>query len=152
MRRGGTISAAGLACALATGLVAPVGAVEFRSIATAAAVLYDGPSVKSRRLYVAPRGMPVEIVSTADPLWIKARDVGGDVFWVARTDLGEVRSVITAAPANVRQAASDTAPVVFRAERGVLLEPVELAAGGWVRVRHRDGASGYVRTSEIWGL
>ena len=54
--------------------------------------------------------------------------------------------------ATVGQAASDQAAVVFQAERGVLLDPIEPPAGGWVRVRHRDGATGFVRTSEVWGL
>lgn len=130
----------------------PAWAAEFRAIAPAAALLYDGPSVKARRLYVAPRGMPVEVIAASDPLFVKARDVGGDVFWVARGDLTSARSVVTATVAAIRQSASDQAAVVFQAERGVLLDPVEPPAGGWVRVRHRDGAVGFVRTGEVWGL
>lgn len=136
----------------AAAAAAPVWAAEFRAIAPAAALLYDGPSVKARRLYVAPRGMPVEVIAASDPLFVKARDVGGDVFWVARGDLTSARSVVAATLATVRQAASDQAAVVFQAERGVLLDPIEPPAGGWVRVRHRDGATGFVRTSEVWGL
>ena len=144
-----------LRAALALALVAAAGAAgaaEFRSIAPAAALLYDGPSVKARRLYVAPRGMPVEVVSASDPLFVKARDVGGDTFWVARGDLSASRSVVAVTPAIVRQSAADGAPAVFQAERGVLLEPVESPAGGWVKVRHRDGAVGFVRASDVWGL
>lgn len=133
-------------------LAAPAGAAEFRSIAPAAALLYDGPSVQARRLYIAPRGMPVEVIAASDPLFVKARDLGGDVFWVARGDLAPVRSVVAASLASVRQSPSDQAAVVFQAERGVLLDPVEPPAGGWVRVRHRDGATGFVRTGEVWGL
>lgn len=142
----------GAACMLAALWGGAAVAAEFRSIAPAAAVLYDGPSTRARRLYVAPRGMPIEVISSGDPLWIKGRDVGGDTFWVARSDLTEARTVVAAVPALVRQAASDAAPILFRAERGVLLEPMEPAAGGWVRVRHRDGTIGYVRTNEVWGL
>jgi flagellar basal body rod protein FlgF len=28
---------------------------------------------------------------------------------------------------------------------------LEMAPGGWVRVRHADGATGYVRASQVWG-
>lgn len=152
MRCAVSTMACGAACMLAALWGGVAAAAEFRSIAPAAAVLYDGPSTRARRLYVAPRGMPIEVISSGDPLWIKGRDVGGDTFWVARSDLTEARTVVAAVPALVRQTASDAAPILFRAERGVLLEPMEPAAGGWVRVRHRDGTTGYVRTNEVWGL
>jgi SH3-like domain-containing protein len=38
------------------------------------------------------------------------------------------------------------------AEKNVLLELVDPEAGNWVRVRHRDGTSGYVKASDIWGI
>jgi hypothetical protein len=28
----------------------------------------------------------------------------------------------------------------------------EPAAGGWIKVRHRDGLTGYVKNSEVWGI
>jgi hypothetical protein len=33
-----------------------------------------------------------------------------------------------------------------------LLELVDLDRIGWVHVRHRDGATGYVRLTEVWGI
>jgi SH3-like domain-containing protein len=51
----------------------------------------------------------------------------------------------------VREAATDAAPAVFDAQRGLILDIVEVA-GGWVRVRHRDGLAGYLRATEVWGL
>jgi hypothetical protein len=48
---------------------------------------------------------------------------------------------------------------VFRAEQNVLLELAEPAASpsstatpGWVKVRHRDGQTGFVRISQVFGL
>jgi len=52
----------------------------------------------------------------------------------------------------VRAAADDAAAPVFTADKGVLLEMTEAAGAGWIKVRHRDGVSGYVRSSEIWGI
>ncbi|MCL4762499.1 MAG: hypothetical protein KJ018_12120, partial [Burkholderiales bacterium] len=55
--------------------------------------------------------------------------------------------------------AEDGAPVAFRAEQNVLLELAEAATSaatasvpGWVRVRHRDGATGFVRIAQVFGL
>ena len=67
--------------------------------------------------------------------------------------------VVRANIADVRAAAEDNAPIVFRAERDVLLELAEQAASptaastpGCVRVRHRDGPSGYVRLAQVFGF
>jgi SH3-like domain-containing protein len=127
---------------------------EIRGVASAA-VLYDGPSKQARKLFAAPRGMPLEVISTLGQ-WVKGRDVAGDVVWIERTDLGERRSVVTSGPATVRREPQDAAAVVLQADRGVLLDLADPAAGespaGWVRVRHRDGSAGFVRATEVWGL
>ena len=51
--------------ALALALVLPIAAhAEFRSVGEAAAILYDAPSVKATKLYVAGRNLPVEVIAT----------------------------------------------------------------------------------------
>jgi SH3-like domain-containing protein len=129
-------------------------AAEFRSVAQAA-VLYDGPSKQARKLFAAPRGMPLEVVSTLGQ-WVKVRDVAGDVVWIERTDLAERRAVVTTAIATVRREPQDAAAQVLQTDRGVLLELVDPAAapapGGWLQVRHRDGGSGWIRVADVWGL
>jgi SH3-like domain-containing protein len=144
--------ARGLALVLAAAC-GPAVAAEFRSVAQPA-ILYDGPSKQARKLFAAPRGMPVELISTVGA-WVKVRDISGDVMWIERGDLAERRSVVTATPATVRQKPQDSATVVLQADRGVLLdlEPgTEPGTPGWTRVRHRDGGSGWVRNTEVWGL
>ena len=54
--------------------------------------------------------------------------------------------------AKVRAKADANAAVVFEAEKDVVLELVEVADAGWVKVRHRDGQSGFVRANQVWGL
>lgn len=137
------------ALALAFG---PVQAAEFRSVGVAAAVLYDSPSAKGRKLFVAPRGMPLEVVSVVNA-WVKVRDASGDVLWIERAELGTQRMVVATTLATVRSSPLDSAVAVFQAERGVVLELTDPnSTSGWVKVRHRDGALGFVRTQEVWGL
>jgi SH3-like domain-containing protein len=143
--------AAGLALAVAASL-APAAAAEFRSVGVAVAVLYDGPSAQARRLWLAPRGTPFEVLSTVAP-WVKVRDASGDIAWVDRGELVAQRTVVARAQAPVRSAGQEGAEVLFVVERGVgleLLDPV--AISGWLRVRHRNGASGWIRASDIWGV
>jgi SH3-like domain-containing protein len=125
---------------------------EFRSIGENATPMYDAPSIKANKLFVASRFFPVEVIVQVDN-WTKVRDVAGDLSWVEKKTLSDTRTVaVTAALADVRQKAEDGAPLVFQARRGVALEIVELGAGSWVKVRHRDGDTGFVRANKVWGL
>jgi SH3-like domain-containing protein len=114
--------------------------------------MYDAPSVKANKLFVASQFYPVEVIVQVDN-WTKVRDVAGDLAWVEKKTLTSARTVIvTAAVADVRQSADDGAPLVFQARRGVALEIVELGTGPWVKVRHRAGQTGFVHTNQVWGL
>ncbi len=142
------------ACALIGAVTAAwacgAAAADFRSVAENAAVLYDAPSVKARKLYVVSHGYPVEIVVAVEG-WSKVRDANGELSWIESRQLAEKRTVLVKAPlAQVRETADDKAPVVFQAQQDVVLDLIEVA-GGWLRVRHRDGQAGYLRTAQAWG-
>lgn len=125
-------------------------AADFRSVADNAAVLYDAPSVRAKKLYVVSHGYPVEIVVTVEG-WSKVRDANGELTWIESRQLADRRTVLVKAPlAQVRAAADDNAPLVFQAQQDVVLDLIEVA-GGWLRVRHRDGQAGYLRTAHAWG-
>jgi SH3-like domain-containing protein len=127
-------------------------AFDFKTVGAHAAILYEAPSTRSGKLYVAPTGMPVEVVLSYGD-WVKVRDATGDMAWTEAKNLSARRNVIVrVASARVRSAPDDNAPVVMTAEKNVLLELVDPEAGTWVRVRHRDGTSGYVKASDIWGI
>jgi SH3-like domain-containing protein len=127
-------------------------AFDFKTIGAHPVILYDAPSTRGGKLYIAPSGMPVEVVlSYAD--WVKVRDVTGDMAWTEAKNLSAKRNVIVrVASAKVRSAPDENAPVVMLAEKNVMLELVDPEAGNWVRVRHRDGIVGYVKASDIWGI
>ena len=141
-----------LACTLAATTAM---AAEFRATSEAA-VLYDAPSVKGKPLFVLGRDYPLEVIVTLES-WLKVRDAGGTVAWVERKALAERRTLVVRAPvAEVLANADASAPLVFKAEQNVLLELVDqgqaVATPGWVRVRHRDGQTGFVRIGQVWGL
>ena len=141
-----------LAVCFLLALACPATAGEFRSIAENGTPMYDAPSVRAKKLFVASRLYPVEVVISIDS-WVKVRDQAGDLVWVEKKTLSDKRTVIvTAAVADVRQTANDQAGLVFRAQQGVALDVAEPPAGGWVRVRHADGQSGYVKINQLWGI
>ena len=85
--------------------------------------------------------------------WVKVRDAEGTIAWIQESAVSSERTlVVTADLADVRQAANETAAIVFQAEKWVSLELLEGAPAGWAKVKHRDGASGFVRITQIWGL
>lgn len=136
---------------LAAGFCLPALAIEYRTV-NAATVLYDSPSQKGGRLFVIRRDTPVELVVNLEG-WAKVRDAEGGLAWIERKYLVERRSlIVTAGRAEVRQSADESAPLVFEAEKNVALDYLETLPGGWVKVRHRDGQSGYVRANQVWGL
>ena len=126
-------------------------AADFRSV-TEAAILYDAPAVRGKKLFVAPRGMPVEAV-VANESWTRVRDRTGELAWIERKFLTEKRTVIATAPSvMVREQANDSARAVITVAQDVVLDLVEPPSSGWVKVKHRDGATGFVAINQVWGL
>jgi SH3-like domain-containing protein len=129
----------------------PVFALDYRTV-TEAASMYDAPSAKASPLFIVRPGTPVELVVSLEG-WSKVRDSKGDLVWIDKKYLTDKRNVIVRSDrAQVRAAAEDKAALVFEAERDVVLELVEAVQGGWVKVRHRDGQSGFVKAPQVWGL
>jgi SH3-like domain-containing protein len=126
-------------------------ALDYRSV-TEAVPLFDAPSVKAKPLFVVLPGTPVELVVSLEG-WSKVRDSRGDLTWIEKKYLSEKRNVIVRLDrAQVRTAADDKAALVFEAERDVVLELLEAPASGWIRVKHRDGQSGFLKVPQVWGL
>ena len=135
---------------LAAGVALPAAAIEYMTVESPA-VLYDAPSQKGAKLFVVKRNTPVEVVVSLEG-WSKVRDAEGGLAWIERKNLAARRSLlVTADRAEVRQSADESAPVVFVAEKNVALDFLESAPGGWLKVRHRDGQSGFVRANQVWG-
>ncbi len=158
LRRIGLLRLAAVA-AVAAGVALPVPAAEFRATAEVPTLLYDGPSAKARPLFVYGRDVPFEVLVTVEG-WTKVRDVAGSIGWFATKGLTDRRALLVRVPvAEVRSAPEESATIVFRVAQNVLLELAENAASagattmpGWVKVRHRDGQTGFVRVPQIFGL
>jgi hypothetical protein len=58
---------------------------------------------------------------------------------------------VTAATADVRQGPASDTPLVFTASKDLLLEPVDKPTGSWVKVKHRDGRTGFIELKAVWG-
>jgi len=143
-------SASQLSFALAAIAALPA-AAEFKALGERPAILYDAPSARADRLFVASRLYPFEVLVKLDQ-WTKVRDANGEVAWVENAAFGTRATVLVTVPlADVRAAPNVQSALVFEAYKQVILEVVEPAQGEWIKVRHRDGQQGYIRVAHVWG-
>ena len=129
----------------------PASALDYGAVAGSSAILYDAPSLKAKKLFVVSRFTPFELVVSLND-WVKVRNQDGSLGWVEKRSLGSARYVVvTAAVADVRQAPDSGAALVFQARKQVALQWLENTGTGWIKVRHPDGAAGYIKALDVWG-
>lgn len=129
----------------------PVHALDYVSVADASAILYDAPSLKAKKIFVASRYLPLEQVVSLDS-WVKVRDSSGSLSWIEKRALSSKRFVVvTATLAAIRQAPEESAATALQARQQVALELLEVLGSGWLKVRHQDGVTGFVRAADVWG-
>ena len=128
-----------------------IAALEYLSMADNAVIMYNAPSLKADKLYVASRHLPVEAIVKVEG-WVKVRDSSGTLAWVEQKAVSDKRFVIVIElQADVYQEADANSTLVFQAQKNVILEWLESSINGWIKVRHRDGQSGYVKITQVWG-
>ena len=132
------------------GLCVPTYAFDFVSVASPS-ILYDAPSLKAKKLFVATRYLPLETIVTLDN-WVKVRDNTGKFYWIEKRALSGKRFVmVKPSVAAVHENSEASSVVVFQAQQHLALEWLENTGNGWVKIRHIDGSTGYIKLSEVWG-
>lgn len=128
-------------------------ALDYRSVAVPKAVLYDAPSAASKKIFLLSQYYPVEVIVNLGD-WLKVRDAKGSISWVEAKQLSDKRMVVvTANSADMRQAADAASSVVATVEKNVALEVLDTnPSNGWLKVKHRDGVTGYILISTTWGF
>ena len=135
-----------------TGAAGAALALDYRSVDVPAAILYDSPSQKGKKLYLIKAQTPVEVVVKLEG-WLKVRDAEGTLAWLESRNLVDKRTLVVTAPkAEIRQSDKAESAVLAELDKWVAIEFIEPASPGWAKVRHRDGATGYIRSTQVWGL
>lgn len=128
-----------------------VHATDYVSVVDSYAVLYDAPSLKAKKVFVVSRYLPLEQVVSLDN-WVKVRDSSGSLAWIEKRALSSKRFVVAvAAVTTLRQAPEINAAAILQVRQHVALEWLENTVAGWLKVRHQDGVTGYVKTTDVWG-
>lgn len=120
------------------------------SISAGKARMRTGPGREFPASWLYQRAdLPVRVIETY-PNWRKIEDPDGTTGWVQANLLSNVRTALVSGDIRELRASADpAAPVVWRAEPGVVGR-VSQCARGWCLFDIK-GRAGYVRTSHIWG-
>lgn len=127
-------------------------AIDYRSVGVPAAIMFDAPSLQAKKLYLIKAQTPVEVVVRLDG-WVKVRDAEGSLAWLEAGNVSEQRTLVVTAPmAEIHQSDKAESPVVAELDKWVCVDFIAFASPGWAKVHHRDGVTGYIRSTQVWGL
>jgi SH3-like domain-containing protein len=128
-------------------------ALEFKSVAVPKATLYDAPSVAAKKILLLSQGYPVEIIVNLGE-WLKVRDAQGSISWVEANQLSGKRTVmVIAANTEMHSGADAASSLLATLEKDVVLEIADVKlTNGWLKVKHRDGMTGFILISSVWGF
>lgn len=127
-------------------------ATDYRSVAAPKAVLYDAPSQSAAKVFLLSQFYPLEVIVNLGD-WLKVRDAEGGLFWIEAKNLSPTRTIIVMAATDIYQQAEDNAPLLAHVEQNVALELLEpTPSGGWLKVKHAQGITGFVRFTSVWGI
>jgi SH3-like domain-containing protein len=140
------------ACALATASAAwaQQKTPYWASISADKARMRTGPGREFPANWLYQRaGLPVRVIESY-PNWRKIEDPDGTKGWIQANLLSNARTaLVTGDVRELRASADPSAPVVWRAEAGVVGH-ISQCARGWCLFDAR-GRAGYIQTMHIWG-
>jgi len=147
----GTRSVAALITLMLTPLLAA--ALEFKSVAVPKAILYDAPSASAKKILLLSQNYPVEVIVNLGE-WLKVRDAQGGISWIEAKQLSDKRTVmVIAANAEIRSGADAASNLLATVEKDVVLEIADTKlTNGWLKIKHRDGITGFILISSVWGF
>ncbi|WP_410498055.1 SH3 domain-containing protein [Chitinibacter sp. S2-10] len=125
-------------------------AIDYRSTARNGVVLYEAPAETSTKRFILSANVPLEVLSEQGN-WLRVRDRDGTLAWLAKADASTTRYLQANRLAEVRKEAKATAALLFKIDRNVLVELLQDNRNGWLKIRHRDGETGFIRIEDVWG-
>jgi len=152
MRFSRQLSVLGLAALLF--FLAPLaGRAEMISINAAKVNMRSGPGADYPVSWQLGRGYPLVKIKTQGQ-WIKVQDFEGDSGWVyGSLTAKKPHMVVKEKLVNVRSGPGKGYKVICQAKYGVVFRTLKRQGGlaGWVKVRHGNGPTGWVKRSLLWG-
>lgn len=110
----------------------------------------SGPGERYAVLWELGKGFPLRALKEKTG-WVKVEDFEGDVGWVYKKLTGRTPYLIVKKKrVNIRSGAGTKYKIVGKADYGVVFKTLERGRG-WVKVRHENGLTGWVKRNLLWG-
>jgi SH3-like domain-containing protein len=117
--------------------------------------LRKGPSAQYPIIWELGEGFPLQVIGSQGN-WLKVSDFEDDVGWIFKDLVTRKPHLIVKANKNrkarinIRSGPGTKYKIVGKAEYGVVFETLQ-RKGGWVKVRHERGLTGWIKRSLLWG-
>jgi SH3 domain protein len=127
---------------------------DFISVKVKQAVLFEGPSKTTEKMYIVTEGYPLEVlVSLKD--WKKVKDHNGKISWIESKNIHNERTVlITKDDAVIFNQANERSHKLANVDKFVVLKlNSPILIGNWAQVKTQiEGLIGFINSAEVWGL
>jgi len=127
---------------------------DFISVKAKQAVLFEGPSKTTEKMYIVTEGYPLEVlVSLKD--WKKVKDHNGKISWIESRHTHKERTVlITKDDAVIFNQANEKSHKLANVEKFVVLKlNSPILVGNWAQVKTQiEGLIGFINARKVWGL
>ena len=127
---------------------------DFISVKVKQAILFEGPSKTTEKMYIVTEGYPLEVlVSLKD--WKKVKDHNGKISWIESKHTHIERTVlITKDDAVIFNQANDKSHKLANVDKFVVLKlNSSMLVGNWAQVKTQiEGLIGFINSKEVWGL
>ena len=117
--------------------------------------LRQGPSTNHPVIWELGKGFPLKVIGSKGN-WLKVSDFENDVGWIYKDLVSRKPHLVvktgknTKKRVNIRSGPGTKYKVVGKAEYGVVFETLKRGQG-WVKVRHENGLTGWIKRSLLWG-
>jgi len=127
---------------------------EFISVKTKQAVLFEGPSNTTEKMFIVTEGYPLKVLVNLKD-WKKVKDHNGKISWIEAKNTQDERTVlILDNDAVIFNQANDKSHKLANVEKFVVLKlNSNMLIGEWAEVKTQiEGLVGFIHSRTVWGL
>jgi SH3-like domain-containing protein len=127
---------------------------EFISVKVKQAVLFEGPSKTTEKMFIVTEGYPLKVLVNLKD-WKKVKDHSGKISWIEAKNIQQERTVlILKDDAVIFNEANDKSHKLANVDKFVVLKlNSPMLIGSWVQVKTQiEGLVGFINSKEVWGL
>jgi uncharacterized protein YgiM (DUF1202 family) len=110
----------------------------------------SGPGSNYSVLWELGKGFPLKVLDRKGG-WVKVEDFEGDSGWIyGKLVAKNPHLIVKKKRVNVRSGPGGNYRLVGKANYGVVFKTIK-SSNGWVKVKHENGLTGWVRRDLLWG-